>query len=380
MIVHARIPATGLRAFVVICPGIRLSRTMEQGMDETDTADIEGPAPERIAQAFARALELARAYEGATAPNPPVGCVLLDAAGTELAVGAHRRAGTPHAEALAIAAAREHGFLNRIHTVVVTLEPCNHCGRTPPCTEAILATPAKQIWIACRDPNPQVQGGGAERLRSVGRSVRFLGDIADPNAASLVAHAERLIAPFARHSRTGWPFVTVKQAISGSGGMIPPAGQKTFTSPASLTLAHRLRRRADAVITGSGTVLADNPQFTVRLVPDHPGKRRLLVILDRRGRVPPAYIEAARERGFEVRVASELMAALEDLGRAGAMEVLAEAGPALTASLLDGNLWDEHVLIEQGAAADGTDRVTVRRRTGAEPNPITKDSHVFRHH
>ena len=349
-------------------------------MDETDTTDIEGPTPGRIAQAFARAIALARVHEGATTPNPPVGCVLLDAAGTELAAGAHRRAGTPHAEALAIAAARKAGVAEQIHTAIVTLEPCNHHGRTPPCAEALLATPVKQIWIACRDPNPGVGGGGVERLVAGGRRLRMLANLPHLDAGKLLEDAERLIAPFRKHALTGLPFITVKQALSDTGSMIPPPGQKTFTAPSSLVLAHSLRRRADAILTGSGTVLADDPHFTVRLVPDHPEKQRLLVILDRRRRVSPDYLAAACRRGFAVHLQDDLPAALAMIGASGAIEVLVEAGPALTGSVLTADLWDEHVLIEQASDPDGADRVTIRRRQATELLPPKKDSHVFRHH
>jgi diaminohydroxyphosphoribosylaminopyrimidine deaminase/5-amino-6-(5-phosphoribosylamino)uracil reductase len=316
--------------------------------------------PQLILRSFERALELAQVHEGATAPNPPVGCVLLNATGQELATGAHRRAGMPHAEAEAIAQARAAGLAEKVDTVVVTLEPCNHHGRTPPCAEAILTTGARHVWIACRDPNPQVRGGGAECLRAAGLSVSFLSELDHLSTPSLLAEAERLIAPFSKRVRTGLPFVTVKQAISASGSMVPPDGQKTFTSPTSLELAHRLRRRADAILTGSGTVLADDPLFTARLVTDHKEKRRMLVLLDRRRRIPETYLEAARKRGFAVHLADDVHEALQTIGAAGGMEVLVEAGPTLTAHLLKAGLWDEHVLIEQAANADGTDGVTVR--------------------
>lgn len=334
------------------------------GMSATFTD--QGPSPQHVAAAFARALELARAHDGATAPNPPVGCVLLDAAGQTLAEGAHQRAGMPHAEAQAIAAARAAGMADAIDTVVVTLEPCNHHGRTPPCTAAILATGARQVWIARGDPNPQVVGGGAERLKAAGLAVHFLAHLKHPAAASLHSEAERLLAPFAKRSRTGLPFITIKQAVSSAGSMIPAAGHKTFTSAASLDLAHRLRRQADAILTGSRTVLADSPLFTVRRIPDHPGKQRMLVILDRRGRVADDYVLAARQRGFAVNLAGDVHEALAMIGAAGGMAVLVEAGPTLTGSLLHSGLWDEHVLIEQAAQGDGTDRVTIRRNTAHE--------------
>ncbi len=318
-------------------------------------------SPQLILRAFAHAIGLARAHEGATAPNPPVGCVLLDAQGRELAAGAHRRAGMAHAEVEAITLARAAGLADKIDSVVVTLEPCNHQGRTPPCAEAILSTGARQVWIACHDPNPKVAGGGAERLRAAGVAVHVLSDLDHPSARPLLADAQRLIAPFAKRSQTCLPFITIKKALAVSGSMIPAAGRKTFTSAGSLDLAHRLRRRADAILTGSGTVLADNPLFTVRRVPDHAEKQRMLVILDRRRRVTETYLDAARQRGFAPHLFDDVHQALQAIGAAGGLEVLVEAGPTLTAHLLSTGQWDEHVLIEQAANPDGTDRVTIRR-------------------
>lgn len=349
-------------------------------MDESAVYPNPYLPPQPILSAFARALDLARAHEGATAPNPPVGCILLDALGQELASGAHRRAGLLHAEAEAIAQARAAGLADNIDSVVVTLEPCNHHGRTPPCAEAILSTGARHVWIACRDPNPKVAGGGAERLRAAGLDVHFLSDLHHPQAAVLLGEANRLLAPFAKRSQTGVPFITIKQAISASASMVPAAGRKTFTSSSSLDLAHRLRRRADAILTGSGTVLADNPLFTVRRVPDHPEKQRMLAILDRRRRVTETYLDAARQRGFALHLADDVHHALQAIGEAGGMEVLLEAGPTLTAHLLTIGLWDEHVLIEQAANLDGTDRVTVRHNPASQAYSHGKEKDVLGHH
>ena len=337
-------------------------------------------SPQVILRAFSRALDQARVHEGATGPNPPVGCVLLDAQGQELASGVHRRAGQPHAEAEAIAQARAAGVAEKIDSVVVTLEPCNHHGRTPPCAEAILTTGARQVWIACSDPNPKVAGGGAERLRAAGLSVKFLSELDHPSAPSLLVEADRLLAPFSKRVRTSLPFITIKQAISTSGSMMPDTGQKTFTSAPSLELAHRLRRRADAILTGSGTVLADDPLFTVRLVPDHPHNQRMLILLDRRRRISEDYLHAARLRGFAVHLADDVHEALEVIGAAGGMEVLIEAGPTLTRHLLAVGLWDEYVLIEQAANADGTDRVTLRRNPAPQFHSRGKARDVLGHH
>lgn len=262
--------------------------------------------------------------------------------------------------------------------MVVTLEPCNHTGRTPPCADAILNTPARQLWIGIRDPNPAVPGGGAARLAAGGLVVRFIEALEEASSATLASAARRLIGPFAKRARTGLPWVTVKQALDRSGGMAPPPGLKTFTSDASLEFAHALRRRADAILTGSGTVLADEPEFTVRRVPDFPGKRRQLVILDRRDRVPQAYLRVATERGFEVSVDGSLTRALERLGGAGALEVLVEAGPALTGAILDSELWDERVLIRQSPHHGGEDVISIRQRRPQYEQESTE--YVFRNH
>ncbi len=311
---------------------------------------------------MSQAVEAAALFRGATAPNPPVGCTLLDEAGRVLAIKAHQRAGGPHAEAAAVAACRDAATLDRIRTVVVTLEPCNHWGRTPPCTEAILSTPARCVVVGAADPNPAVAGGGLERLRAAGLAVLELGHMADLRSAALAARCSDLVAPFAKRAATGRPWVTVKQALDPLGSMIPPAGAKTFTSPAALRFAHALRRRADAVLTGSGTVLADDPDFTVRRVPDHPGRQRQLAILDRRHRVPARYMEAAAARNLVAFTSDDLGAALDRLGAAGALEVLVEAGPAVTAAVLHGDAWDEHVVIFKSETSGSTDRAEVRRR------------------
>jgi diaminohydroxyphosphoribosylaminopyrimidine deaminase/5-amino-6-(5-phosphoribosylamino)uracil reductase len=296
-------------------------------------------------QAFARALAEAERFAGATSPNPPVGAAAIDREGYLLSVQAHEKAGTAHAEAKVLDDCARRGLTGRIDALVVTLEPCNHHGRTPPCTEAILAADIRRVVFGARDPNPRVAGGGAERLRAAGV------DVAEVAEEALSRRCGELIAPFAHWARTGLPWVTVKRALDARGSMIPPAGAKTFASPESLRFAHELRRRADAIITGSGTVLADQPEFTVRRVPDHPGKRRWLAVLDRRGRVArdcPEWFEAARGRGFDVLAAADLAQTLRELGAQGVVEALVEAGPGLSEAVLAGGFWNRHVVITQG--------------------------------
>ncbi|MGI3900492.1 MAG: bifunctional diaminohydroxyphosphoribosylaminopyrimidine deaminase/5-amino-6-(5-phosphoribosylamino)uracil reductase RibD [Janthinobacterium lividum] len=330
--------------------------------------------PQTLASALRLAVDAAARFRGATAPNPPVGCVLLDRDSRVLTVAAHLKAGTAHAEAGAIAAARAAGIADRIHTVVVTLEPCNHQGRTPPCTEAILGTSARAVVAGTRDPNPSVAGGGADRLARAGLDVRFAEDVS--GLADLAADCRGLIAPFAKRAMTGRPWVTVKQALDPAGSMIPPAGATTFTSEPALSFAHALRRRADAMLTGSGTILADDPGFDVRRVPDHPERRRQLAVLDRRGRVPDRYLADARERNLEAFRSDDIGAALDRLGEAGALEVLVEAGPAVLTSLDAAGLWDEWIVIHKGTG-DTPDRAEIRRRDGsAETVTLTAETLV----
>jgi diaminohydroxyphosphoribosylaminopyrimidine deaminase/5-amino-6-(5-phosphoribosylamino)uracil reductase len=323
------------------------------------------PAPV-LAGAFQLALDAAQAHVGATAPNPPVGCVLLDAQGAVLARAAHERAGQLHAEAAAIKLCREAGLVERIHTALVTLEPCSHTGRTPPCTEALLSTPVRAVWIGALDPHPRAPEAGVARLAQAGIAVGMIADLDDPQAPGLARAAARLIAPFAKLSRTGRPWVLVKTALDADGGMIPPPGAKTFTSQASLTEAHRIRRGCEAIITGSGTILADDPAFTVRHVADHAGRRRRLAILDRRGRTPGAYLDAAAARGLDASLHTDIEALLDELGSAGVLTVLVEAGPAVRQAVLDADLWDEEVVFRRSATPGEPDRVEARLRAGLD--------------
>ncbi len=280
--------------------------------------------------AMKRACAEARKWVGATAPNPPVGAVALDDDGNILAVAAHVRAGADHAEAALLKLCREKGLLPRVRTLVVTLEPCTHMGKTPPCCDAILEAGIRRVVVGTRDPNPHVSGGGCDRLRAAG--VEVIDGVAGDECRALI-HA------FAHFVTTGKPFVTVKRAFDEKGSMIPPQGLKTFTSKESLILAHRLRKKADAIVTGSGTILADSPLFTARLVPDHFGKTRVLGILDRRRRVPEEYLLQAAERGFDPIVYGNLDACFADLAERGAQDVLVEAGPTLSDAILNSAHW-----------------------------------------
>ncbi|MBI3534252.1 MAG: bifunctional diaminohydroxyphosphoribosylaminopyrimidine deaminase/5-amino-6-(5-phosphoribosylamino)uracil reductase RibD [Deltaproteobacteria bacterium] len=286
---------------------------------------------------FIKAVDLATQYRGATSPNPPVAAIGIDKDGNELSIKAHEKAGLPHAEVYVIEDCKNKGLLDRLHTLIVTLEPCNHAGKTPPCTKAILNTNIKRVIIGTSDPNPKVNGNGVKTLREAGLEV--IENIC-------TSECESLIMPFKKWITTGLPWVTLKSAYSVDGNMIPPSGKKTFSSNESLLFAHKLRKRADAILTGSGTILKDFPEFTVRLVPDHINKIRWLCILDRRQRVPTEYIEQKKAQGFKVLLSKDYIDALRYLGKQDCLEVLVEAGPTLLKWILESNIWDEHYIIK----------------------------------
>lgn len=201
-----------------------------------------------------RALALARRGLGRTSPNPAVGAVIVKD-GEVLATGYHRAAGKPHAEIEALASA---GKSAERATMYVTLEPCNHYGRTPPCTEAIVKSGLGRVVVGMRDPNPNVAGGGCEKLRQEGVEVR---------EGVLEAECRKLNEAFIKFVTGGSPMVTSKTAMTLDGFTATVSGDsKWITSERSRRLVHRLRDQVDAVMVGVGTVLADNPRLTVRAV------------------------------------------------------------------------------------------------------------------
>lgn len=223
------------------------------------------------------ALGLARRAEGSTSPNPPVGALVVRG-GRLAGWGYHRRAGTAHAEAEAL---RRAGMKARGATLYVTLEPCNHTGRTPPCCDAVLAAGVRRVVIGARDPNPITNGRGMARLRREG--IRVVSGVRRQEA-------EALIAPFRKAMKTGLPFVLAKAAQSLDGKIATVGGDSQWiSSAAARRLGHGLRGRVDAIVVGIETVLADDPRLTVR----HPGPTRagaggrpVKVILDSRLRIP----------------------------------------------------------------------------------------------
>jgi diaminohydroxyphosphoribosylaminopyrimidine deaminase/5-amino-6-(5-phosphoribosylamino)uracil reductase len=219
------------------------------------------------------ALRLAARGAGWVSPNPVVGAVVVKG-DKVVGRGYHRRAGLPHAEVEALQAA---GEAARGADLYVTLEPCNHQGRTPPCTQAILTAGVRRVVIATRDPNPRVTGGGADSLADRGVEVAV---------GLLAAEARRLNEAWFHSVETGRPWVIAKAACSLDGKIATVGGESQWlTGQAARTLGHRLRHRVDAVVVGIGTVLADDPQLTARL-PRQPGRDPIRLVLDSRLRLP----------------------------------------------------------------------------------------------
>ena len=205
-----------------------------------------------------QALALARAGVGLTSPNPSVGCVLVDAQNQLVAEGFHQYALRDHAEVVAL---RQAGERARGATVYVTLEPCNHQGRTPPCTDALITACVGRVVVATLDANPMVRGQGVAKLRAAGIPV---------DVGMMQTEAQRLNDAFAKYIRTRQPFVTLKAAVSLDGRIAPAAQARGERAPYWLTgeeariEVHRLRHEHDALLTGIGTILADNPLLTDR--------------------------------------------------------------------------------------------------------------------
>jgi diaminohydroxyphosphoribosylaminopyrimidine deaminase/5-amino-6-(5-phosphoribosylamino)uracil reductase len=324
----------------------------------TGGQDIDGrDAGGRDVQFMRRALELALLGLATTDPNPRVGCVVVNA-GRIVAEGWHERAGEPHAEVRALRAA---GAAAAGATVYVTLEPCAHTGRTPPCVQALIAAGVHRVVYACADPNPLVNGAGAAALRAAGIAV---------SAGVLEAEALALNPGFFKRMRTGLPWVRVKLAASLDGRTALADGQSRWiTGEAARADVQRFRARSSAILTGSATVLADDPALTVRL----PGATRqpLRVVLDSTLRVsaaahvfdPPgqalvftASVDAPRRAELErrgVRVLPAVRAAagglaleplLRQLGGLQLNEVWVEAGARLAGALLQARLADELIV------------------------------------
>jgi len=317
------------------------------------------PAPDQDLHWMHRALDLARRGIALTAPNPAVGCVLLDKNNQLAGEGWHEYDLRDHAEIAALKNAQQSGNSLQGGTAYVTLEPCNHTGRTPPCTQALIAAGLSRVVAATIDPNPAVAGHGIEALRAAGlRTDLGVGE----------REARRLNEPFARWSRHQRPFVLMKVAMTLDGRIAPPAGHHQIREPYWITseearaAVQPLRWQADAVMVGVDTVLADDPMLTDRS--GQPRRRPLQrLILDSALRMPldcklvntaqadvvvftvsnnQARIAELRARGVRVEILPAEMGrvpiatVLTQLGSEGILTLLTESGTRLNTALLAG--------------------------------------------
>jgi diaminohydroxyphosphoribosylaminopyrimidine deaminase / 5-amino-6-(5-phosphoribosylamino)uracil reductase len=314
---------------------------------------------------MSRALALAQRGLYSTDPNPRVGCVLVRD-GEIVGEGWHVRAGEAHAEPAALAAAGERA---RGATAYVSLEPCNHQGRTPPCTDALIAAGVASVIYALKDPNPRVSGAGEERLRKAGIRV----------ASGLMSDASReLNCGFVKRMSSGLPWVRVKLAMSLDGRTALASGESRWiTADTARQDAQRYRARSSALVTGVGTILADDPALNVRIAESN--RQPWRVVLDSQLRTPPAarvidregqvlifatQDDAGRRAALEARrVLVEVLpavdgrpplaAVLEHLARLEMNEVWVEAGPTLAGAFVRAGLFDELVVYVAPALLGG---------------------------
>tara|TARA_Y100000588_G_scaffold393706_1_gene510776 strand:- start:4258 stop:5436 length:1179 start_codon:yes stop_codon:yes gene_type:complete len=305
--------------------------------------------------AMARAIDLARHRQGRTHPNPPVGALVITRDGRCVGTGSTQAAGNAHAEAVALTEAGAHA---RGATLVVTLEPCNHAGRTPPCTETIVRAGINRIVIGCRDMNSAVRGGGIEYLRQHGVEV----------VLETIQAAVDLAQGHHKLCQTGRPFVTAKWAMTLDGRVNVPAGGGRISGSAAHQHVHKIRNSVDAVITGAESIRVDDSRLTVRPPPED-GRQPIGVVFDSLARTNPgarvfqseahtlilttqaaplSRVRTLEEAGATVIECSSektnricIDSALAVLGNRGLTTVLLEAGPTLTRAFLDAEAVDQ---------------------------------------
>ena len=280
-----------------------------------------------------RAVARAATARTVAPPNPWVGAVLVTAAG-DVHEGATAAPGGPHAEIGALASAGPGAAAGA--TLYVTLEPCSHHGRTPPCADALIAAGVARVVVAVEDPDQRVQGRGVARLRAAGVAVEV-----GLRSAEVTAQ----LAPYRKHRTTGRPWVVLKLAATLDGRIAASDGSSRWiTGEAARDDAHRLRAESDAVLVGAGTVRADDPELTVRRVP---GRDPLRVVL---GQAPPgAKVHPALE------LSGDLGAVLDDLGRRGVLQLVVEGGAGVAHGFHTAGLVDRYVLYLAPALSGGDD-------------------------
>jgi diaminohydroxyphosphoribosylaminopyrimidine deaminase/5-amino-6-(5-phosphoribosylamino)uracil reductase len=284
------------------------------------------PEDERLLE---RTLTLAERGRATAAPNPVVGCVIARD-GRVLGEGWHVRPGERHAETNALAACGDPAEVRRA-TAYVSLEPCAHRGRQPPCADALVEAGIARVVVAAGDPTPRVRGRGLARLREAGVEVELAG-------GDLERRARRQNAPFRVSSLLGRPFVLLKLAASLDGRTATAAGESRWlSSPESRRVVHEWRAWMDAVAVGSGTALKDRPALTARHVDPPPDRQPRRLVFDRRGRVPG-------DLGLEGVGEADLPEALRRLGGEGVTSLLVEGGPTLAAGLIRAGVVDSLAL------------------------------------
>lgn len=355
-----------------------------------------GDPTEEFESAMRRAVALAATGLGATSPNPSVGAVILSADGMTVGEGHTSPAGGPHAEIVALAQAGERA---RGGTAVVTLEPCNHTGRTGPCTDALLAAGIARVVVAIPDPNP-VAAGGLAKLAAAGVETHLFPDDAEL-ADSVTAAARHGLRYWLTSIRRERPYLIWKYAATLDGRSAAADGSsKWITSETARADVHRLRSTVDAVIAGVGTVLADDAQLTVRS-PDGLTRQPLRVVVDSNGRTPtdarvrdasaPTFIATAATVGSTDSGQVDLRALMAELFHRGVRGALLEGGPTLAGAFLRAGLVDEVVgyiapkLLGAGPAALGDLGATAigdaldLRFTSVEWLPADPDRHPAEH-
>jgi len=307
-----------------------------------------------------KAITLAKKALGLVNPNPPVGALIVKN-GQIIGEGYHKKAGEPHAEVNAINSVLNKKLLKN-STIYVTLEPCNHHGKTPPCTEAIIEAGIKNIYIGALDPNRDVKGGGAEYLGSKGKNV-YCGICQEK--------CRHLIAPFSKHKKTGLPWITLKVASSIDGKTATRTGEsKWITNKKARNYGHYLRGISDAILVGKNTVIADDPSLTCRIKCEGT-KNPIRIVLDSHLTLDLSYkifndenanktiiftgksvennkIKPFNQKGIEVfqldtddsgRIRVDVL--MKKLGEMGFQRVLVEGGSNLIGSITDKLLFDE---------------------------------------
>ncbi|MDE6814224.1 MAG: bifunctional diaminohydroxyphosphoribosylaminopyrimidine deaminase/5-amino-6-(5-phosphoribosylamino)uracil reductase RibD [Duncaniella sp.] len=304
-----------------------------------------------------RALELARHGELDASPNPMVGAVIVDPSGRIIGEGWHRRCGEGHAEVNAVASVKDPSML-RDATMYVTLEPCSHYGKTPPCADMIVEKGIPRVVIGTLDPFAKVSGRGVAKLLAAGVEV---------STGMLEDECRELNRKFMTAHRLHRPYITLKWAQSADGYI-----DGRISTHVTSVAVHKMRATNDAILIGSGTALADNPTLTTR---DFAGKSPVKVVLDRRRRLPA---DLRLFNDGEVIVLSDyrnLSEAMERLYDRGLTSVLVEGGAEILGSFLSEDLWDEIRVEVSPVCIDGKVKAPLLPQTDVIPNIETLDGH-----